>query len=91
MSAVACVSHRCDEHADVPPINQGGPDESECGMCVAVDLVASYETAFEQKVFWPVVQSARDRLNLLAPGAGDVFLDEARAILNSASVDDVEG
>lgn len=84
----ACVAHRCDDHGTVPPINSHGPDKSECALCVAQALVEGYEKAFERRVFWPTIESARDRLNLLAPGSGNRFLEDARAILNSASIDD---
>lgn len=84
----ACAAHRCDTHQDVPPVNSTGPEQSECGLCVADAIVEAYEKAFEQNVFWPLIESARSRLNLLAPGAGDSFLDEARATLTAASIDD---
>jgi hypothetical protein len=86
--AQACVAHRCDDHAEIPPVNDKGPQRSECGMCVADTIVATYEATFEKNVFWPLIESARTRLNLLAPGAGDSFLEEARATLNAASIDD---
>ncbi len=85
-TASGCIGHRCDEHSDLPPMNQAGPDESECGACVGQAFAAAYEKAFEKTVFWPLIQSARDRLNLLAPGAGDKFQDEARATINAASL-----
>lgn len=84
--AKACVAHRCPEHAEVPPINDAGPEQSECALCVATTFVRGYEKAFEKSVFNPVVEKARDRLNLMAPGAGDQFVDEARAILNTAAL-----
>jgi hypothetical protein len=85
-TASGCVGHRCDEHEDLPPMNQTGPDGSECGGCVGQAFAEAYEKAFEKKVFWPLIQSARDRLNLLAPGAGDAFQEEARATINTASI-----
>lgn len=85
--AKACVGHRCDEHAAVPIVNDVGPDKSECAICVAQAFVKGYEKAFEKTVFWPAVQSARDRLNLLAPGAGAAFVDETRATLNAAGIE----
>lgn len=84
-----CVGHRCDEHEDVPPVNSHGPHGSECALCVAQTLVDAYEAAFEKKIFWPIITSARDRLNLLSPGTGDKFVEEARATLNTASIDDI--
>lgn len=72
----------------MPPTNDAGPDQSECALCVAQQLVAGYEKAVEKNVFGPIVSSARDRLNLLAPGAGDQFVDEARAQLNAAGLVD---
>jgi hypothetical protein len=86
--AASCMAHRCDTHAEIPPMNSDGPDKSECGFCVADTIVRTYEQTFEGNVFWPLIESARTRLNLLAPGAGDSFLDEARATLNAASIDD---
>lgn len=57
-------------------------DQSECGVCIGHKFVAAYADAFEadmlKKIYWPMVQSARDRLNLLARGAGDAFEEECR-------------
>lgn len=85
--ATACVAHRCSEHSDMPVIGNTGPEQSECSICVAQTFVIAYEKSFEAKVFWPAVQSARDRLNLLSPGAGDQFVDETRATLNAAGIE----
>ena len=82
----ACMSHRCAEHAAVPSLNNAGPDNAECAMCVAETMVRAYEKEFEKKVFWPMVESARSRLNLLAVGAGEAFMEEARATLNAAGL-----
>lgn len=82
----ACVAHRCDDHEELPVVNDKGPDGSECAGCVADALVKAYEQAFEKTLFWPLIQSARDRLNLLAPGAGDSFQEEVRATINAAAL-----
>jgi len=81
-----CLAHRClrPDHVEVPVINDAGPDGSECALCVAEELVKAYEKAFEKSVFWPVVETARNRMNLLSFGAGDKFQEEARAIINAA-------
>lgn len=80
-TATGCIAHRCDAHADLPPVNQWGPNESECGGCVGQAFAEALEKAFEEQVYWPMVQKARDRLNLLSAGAGTQFEDEARALL----------
>jgi hypothetical protein len=83
-----CLYHRCDDHASVPMLNRAeGPGQSECGACIAEELLAvkaqlllaldgyaerlTYGRALARKL-----ESARARLNLLSPGAGDGF-DEA--------------
>jgi hypothetical protein len=81
-TASDCLAHRCAEHAEMPPVDDRGDDGSECGVCVGVKFVQAHEAAAEddikKKLYWPMVQSARDRLNLLAAGAGDAFEEEAR-------------
>lgn len=77
--ATACVGHRCDKHNGLPPTNGNGPDGSECAGCTAEAFTEAFEEAFEGDIFWPTVDSARDRLNMLAPGAGDQFVAETRA------------
>lgn len=86
--ATACIAHRCDDHADLPAVNQEGPEGSECAGCVGQAFAAAWEAAFEKNVFWPLIQSARDRLNILAPGAGDQFEEQARAQINAAAIFD---
>jgi hypothetical protein len=86
--ASACVGHRCDEHKTLAPTNQNGPDLSECAACTGESFAEAYERVFFDDIFWPSVQSARDRLNLLSPGAGETFYDETRARVEAAQGDD---
>lgn len=85
-----CIAHRCidhpDQHETVGPMNQNGPSLSECAICVAQSFVAAYETTLMKSIFWPLVQTARDRLNLLSPGAGEAFQDHARVTVNSMKI-----
>jgi hypothetical protein len=77
-----CLAHRCPTHAELPPMDDSADDGAECGPCIGAKYVEAYEKAVEadilKRLFWPLVQSGRDRLNLLAPGAGDRFEEEAR-------------
>jgi hypothetical protein len=86
-----CIGHRCDEHERAEPHNANGPDQSECAMCLVEAFVLAYERQFEAAVFWPAITSARDRLNLLLPGAGNDLLEDARATLNAAALDQHAG
>ena len=82
-----CLFHRCARHEEVPMLN--GEEEqtsAECGGCIAEGTIVllaqnllildgyadrlAYSHALRQKL-----EAARERLNLLAPGAGD-FLNE---------------
>ena len=83
----ACGAHRCDEHEDLPAVNSSGPDMSECGICVGAAFVEAFEKKFDAEVFWPSIESAKQRLNFLATGVGDQFVEEVRARLMAARVD----
>lgn len=82
-----CMFHRCTEHEHIGQLN--GFEEatgSECGACVAMEMLSrkaqwlltldaladrlTYSSMLKRKL-----TSARERLNMLSPGAGD-FLDE---------------
>lgn len=77
-----CVAHRCAEHAEMGLMDDSADDNSECAICLAHKFVQAYEKAAEAEILkrlvWPMVQSCRDRLNLLAAGAGDQFEESAR-------------
>lgn len=81
-AASDCLAHRCAAHAEMGPMDDAADDGAECGPCLGERYVRAYEKAAEddikKRLFWPMVQSARDRLNLLANGAGDSFEEEAR-------------
>jgi hypothetical protein len=85
-----CLAHRCvdhpDQHETVPPVNSTGPSGSECALCVAHEFIRVYDTTMMKTLFWPIVETARNRLNLLSPGAGDSFQDHARVTVNSLKV-----
>lgn len=78
-----CIAHRCAAHAELPPVDDSADDGGECGPCVGEKYIAAYERAAEEDIkknlLWPSIDSARDRLNLLAKGAGDQFVEEVRA------------
>lgn len=81
-----CLFHRCDAHDKTPQLDDS-VNGAECGACIFEMLIAtraqlllaldgyaerlSYSRALARKL-----DSARARLNLLSPGAGD-GLDEA--------------
>jgi hypothetical protein len=81
-SASDCVAHRCAEHAGMAAVDDRGDDGSECGICVGQKFAEHMERALVDDILkalvWPMVQSARDRLNLLSGGAGDRFEQEMR-------------
>jgi hypothetical protein len=81
-SASDCLAHRCDEHREMKPVDDSADDGAECGICVAAKFVLAHEEAAEKEIldrlFWPMVETARDRLNLLALGAGASFEEQAR-------------
>jgi hypothetical protein len=83
-SASDCIAHRCLEHAELKPVDDHADDGSECAICVAHKFADALEASLVEdilkKLFWPMVQSARDRLNLVAAGAGDTFEAEAREL-----------
>lgn len=84
------IGYRCEDHPDkhdaVPAINTNAPEGGECAMCVAESIVHAYESTFEKTLLWPIIDQARGRLNLLVPGAGDSFLEDARAQINAAKL-----
>lgn len=78
-----CLGHRCQAHRDVPPIDDSEESSgAECGICIGQKFVLLYEEKAEEdilnKLYWPIVEIARARLNLLSLGSGEVFVDEAR-------------
>lgn len=77
-----CLGHRCAEHAEMGLMDDHADDGAECGVCLAMKFVVAHEKAAEAHILkslvWPMVQSCRDRLNLLSPGAGDQFEEQAR-------------
>lgn len=83
----ACLAHRCDEHAELPPVNSEGPNLSECAICVAEAFVDAFEKKYEAEIFWPSIESAKQRLNLLAAGVGDQFVQEVRGRIAAARID----
>jgi len=84
--AVECLAHRCEAHEGMPPINSEGPQLSECAICVGQTFANAYANTFEQTVFWPLIESARRMLNFLSPGAGEAYVEEARAALLAGRV-----
>jgi hypothetical protein len=82
-TASDCVAHRCAEHAAMPPVDDSADDGAECAICVGGKFILAHEAAAEadikKRLLWPMVDKARDRLNLLARGAGDAFVEEVRA------------
>ncbi len=77
-----CIAHRCQAHAELPPVDDSADDSAECSICVAQKFILAHEEALEedvmQKLVWPAIDKARDRLNLLGHGAGDQFVEEIR-------------
>lgn len=82
-----CLFHRCDAHENVRQLNATEEDTgSECGACIAEEMLAlkaqlmlvmdgyaerlAYCADLRQKL-----DSARARLNLLSPGAGDELIE----------------
>lgn len=77
---------RCEEHADVPQLNANCDDMSECGACqgqetfeLLTEVIEPMLDAYADRlthhcVLRAKLASARDRLNLLSPGAGN-YLD----------------
>jgi hypothetical protein len=77
-----CLAHRCLAHREMQPVDDSADNGSECGICTAQKFIAAHEQAAEEEIlkrlFWPAIESARERLNLLSPGAGHAFEEEAR-------------
>lgn len=85
-SIADCLFHRCREHFRVPQLNDREEATlSECGACVAEEMLMwkvrcvlaldgyADRLAYSHRLRTDLT-SARTRLNLLQPGAGD-FLD----------------
>jgi len=81
-----CLAHRCAEHQGVRMHNGDGPQHSECGGCIMADVLAldaMLLTVLEgyaarlihHRVILEKLRQARERLNLIATGAGD-WLDD---------------
>lgn len=80
------VMIRCDEHVDVPQLNDNADGISECGACqgqetfeLLTDVLEPLLEAYADRLTHHCVlrnklAQARTRLNLMSPGAGD-FLD----------------
>lgn len=84
-----CVAHRCQEHKDIPPLNanEAGAECGACcaedvGQDIALSAIAEFTLpildGYADRLEYGArlrrkLESARDRLNLLAPGAGDEF------------------
>lgn len=79
-----CRYHRCERHGDVKQLNATEPTDAECGACIAEEMLAikaqlllSLDGYAERMIYAHALRqmlaSARDRLNLLSPGAGDEF------------------
>ncbi|HEX3577552.1 MAG TPA: hypothetical protein VHY33_03225 [Thermoanaerobaculia bacterium] len=78
-----CLAHRCKEHRDIPPIDDSEDGSgAECSICVGHKFVSLIEEKTEehilQTILWPLVETARARLNLVALGSGESFVDDAR-------------
>lgn len=76
---------RCDRHATVPQLNAALNAISECGACIGEETAEAYVLILDlldgyahrlthHAVLRAKLAQARDRLNLLSPGAGD-FLE----------------
>jgi len=80
--AADCLAHRCAEHQGVRRHNTTGPNASECGGCIMADVSALYQMLLpvldgyaarltHHGIILAKLRQARDRMNLMAPGAGD--------------------
>jgi hypothetical protein len=80
-----CLAHRCAEHREMLPVDDSADSGAECGICVGVKFVEAHEQAAEEEIlkrlFWPMVERARDRMNLLSHGTGYGFEEEARELV----------
>jgi hypothetical protein len=84
-----CLFHRCEEHEGVPQLNASESFGGECGGCLAEELLAVKAQlllaldGYAERLAYShalagLLASARARLNLLSPGAGDSLVsDEA--------------
>lgn len=82
-----CLFHRCERHETVPMLNaEEEGTRSECGACIAEEMLAMkaqlvlvLDGYAERMIYSHTLRlqlaQARDRLNLLSPGAGD-FIDD---------------
>lgn len=89
-TAEQCVYHRCARHEKVPALNHTEEvTHSECGACVAEAMLTREAQLFlvldgygERLAYShrlkELLTGARERLNILQPGAGD-YLDEFEA------------
>lgn len=63
-------------------VDDSADDGSECAIHVGEKFARAMEEALVDDILkalvWPMVQSARDRLNLMAPGSGHSFENEWR-------------
>lgn len=85
-SIEACLFHRCTRHEEVKQLNNTEEQTgSECGGCIAelmltreAQLILALDGYAERLAYShrlkELLETARNRLNLLQPGAGD-FLD----------------
>jgi hypothetical protein len=81
-----CLFHRCDAHENVPQLNLEEPTGAECGACVA-ELMLTYKAqlmlvldGYAERLTYShtlkrQLTQARERLNIMAPGAGN-FIDD---------------
>lgn len=81
-----CLFHRCEAHAGVPMLNADEEGGAECGACIAAvmltvkaQLLLALDGYAERLAYSHrlrvKLEIARNKLNLLADGAGD-FLDD---------------
>lgn len=82
------IMARCARHESVPQLNAESNAMAECGACVGEEMLELLQMLFEvldayadrlthHAVLKAKLASARDRLNLLSPGAAD-YLDDPR-------------
>lgn len=80
-----CLFHRCEDHEHVRQLNASELQTgSECGACLAEEVamldvqILLVLDGYADRLTYAAglkarLASARDRLNLLSPGAGDEF------------------
>jgi hypothetical protein len=77
-----CLAHRCADHRGWRMHNAQGPQGSECGACIMADVVALDGLLLDvldgyamrlthHRMILNKLRQARERLNMMAPGAGD--------------------